>query len=139
MNEAGFRDGLIQQSRPRDHGLAVGSLFSLSAIARTHCVDLRLCALVFGLSNWVLLGHFVFLLFRPASRGASPEAGSASSRRCPDGVSRKKSRHAGNNRLIFSGGPSPGGRQSRGRACVGRAEGISLACPARENRCEKEA
>lgn len=40
--------------------------FSLSAIARSACVPMRACTVVSGLSNSVLVGHFVFLLFHPA-------------------------------------------------------------------------
>jgi hypothetical protein len=85
---------------------------------------------------WFWLGHGFYLLFCPASRGAKK------GRECllpPLACrgSRKKSRLF---RLIFSGGPSPGGRRSRGRACVGRAEGYSApAMPARaEGACQPE-
>src|SRR5579875_1897894 len=61
------------------------------------------------------------------------EAESASSRRCPDGVSRKKSRVF---RLIFSGGPSPGGRQSRGQSLRRQGGGAftRLPCPREQER-----
>src|SRR5579883_3031173 len=110
-------------------------LSSLSAPLRAPPVWTCGSALWFSVCRIWVCSVILCFSFSALLLAGQKEAGSASSRRCPDGVSRKKSRLF---RLIFSGGPEPGGWRSRGRACVGRAEGHSLACPARENRREKE-
>jgi hypothetical protein len=84
------------------------------------CVPLRACALVFGLSNLVLLGHRDFLLFRPASRGA-PEGRLGA--RAPAAAFTGEPKKSRLFRLIFSGGPQPGGipHSGRSRACARKA------------------